>query len=205
MNHPALDLIRKRTSTNLFDASHELDEATISELVDYAVEAPSSMNFQNWRFIAVRSAERKQALLAQAYGPQKVADAAVTFIICGKLQPHLGLRAAWQPMLDSGRIAADAVDKMVADASASYADDAQHQRDEAVRSGALAAMTLMLAAEAMGLASGPMGGFDADGVSAEFGLSGGEVPVMLVTVGRPAAGNRPRKPRLGSDHVLMLV
>ena len=74
--------------------------------------------------------------------------------------------------------------------------DAQLQRDEAVRSASLAAMTLMLAAEGMGLASAPMGGFDAAGVASAFGLQADELPVMLVAVGRAAevAAPKPRRP-----------
>jgi nitroreductase len=69
------------------------------------------------------------------------------------------------------------------------------QRDEPVRSASLAAMTLMLAAQGMGLVSGSMSGFDADGVAREFQLDATQVPVILVTVGYPAAGNWPQKPR----------
>ena len=39
-----------------------------------------------------------------------------------------------------------------------------------------------------------MTGFDAEGVASTFGLAPEEVPVMLVTVGRAAAGNWPQKP-----------
>ena len=80
--------------------------------------------------------------------------------------------------------------------------NAQMARDEAVRSASLAAMTLMLAAESEGLASGPMIGFDAAAVSREFGLGPDEIPVMLLTVGYAAPGNWPRKPRFPASQIL---
>lgn len=43
----------------------------------------------------------------------------------------------------------------------------------------------MFAAEAMGLASSPMTGFDAEPVSEEFELAADEFPVMLLSVGLP--------------------
>lgn len=46
-----------------------------------------------------------------------------------------------------------------------YKDNCQLQRDEAIRSGSLAAMTLMLVAKGQGLVSTPMIGFDAAAVS----------------------------------------
>ncbi|WP_018313077.1 hypothetical protein [Cupriavidus sp. UYPR2.512] len=49
-----------------------------------------------------------------------------------------------------------------------YTENPTFQRDEAVRSGSLAAMTLMLAAQGKGLVSGPMIGFNAQQVSEAF-------------------------------------
>jgi nitroreductase len=63
-------------------------------------------------------------------------------------------------------------------------------------------MTLMIAAQAKGLATGPMIGFDPAGVKREFNIADRYVPVMLLTVGYPASGNWPRKPRLGVEEVL---
>lgn len=205
MTHPALDLIVQRTSINRFDSSHAIDDATIRELVRYASEAPSANNFQNWRFIAVRSPARKARLCDMAYGQKKVQEASVTFIVCGRLRPHLGLRAAMQPFLAAGHVDAAAVDAMVDRATRGYSDDPQMQRDEAIRSASLAAMTLMLAAQAMGLVSGPMIGFDPAQVHAGFGLGADEIPALLVTVGRPAPGNWPRKPRRPVVDVLDIV
>lgn len=205
MSHPALELIVQRTSINRFDPGHAIDDATIRELVRYATEAPSAYNFQNWRFIAVRSAERKAQLCGWAYGQKKVEEASVTFIVCGRLQPHLGLRDALQPFVTLGHVDAAVVGAMVQGATRSHGGNPQLQRDEAIRSASLAAMTMMHAAQAMGLVSGPMIGFDAEQVSQGFGLSADEIPVMLLTVGRPAPGNWPRKPRRPVSDVLAIV
>lgn len=205
MNHPALDLIRQRISANRFDPAFTLEEATIHELISYASEAPSAYNLQNWRFIAVRSPARKHALMALAYDQAKVVDAAVTFIVCGVLEPHRGIRAAMQPFHDDGHIDRDFLDEWVGEATATYQDEPAMQRDEAIRSASLAAMNLMLAAQAMGLASGPMIGFDAAGVSNDFELAPTEIPVMLVAVGRAVPGNWPRKRRRPVEQVLAVV
>lgn len=205
MTHPALDLILQRTSVNRFDPTATLDDTTIRELVRYAGEAPSAYNFQNWRFVAVRTPAERARLCEMAYGQKKVLEASVTFIVCGRLRPHLGLRDAMQPFVAAGHIEAKAVDAMVDSATRGYADDPRKQRDEAIRSASLAAMTLMIAAQAMGLVSGPMIGFDAAQVHAGFGLTADEIPALLVTVGRPAPGNWPRKPRRPASDVLAIV
>lgn len=194
--HTVASAIEGRVSTQLFDPTHELDEAHIAELVRLATLAPTAYHLQNWRFIAVRTTAAKVQLHALAWRQQKVLDAAVTYIVCGTLQAHTQLADRLAPVVRAGVFGHEVGDVWVAQATAAHSPDAQLQRDEAVRSASLAAMTLMLAAQGMGLASAPMGGFDAAGVASAFGLHQGELPVMLVAVGRAAvvAAPKPRRP-----------
>lgn len=85
---PALELIRPRISANKFDTTKTLSHPEIRELVEYATQAPSSTNIQHWRFIAVTKPADKERLKQAAFGQQKVADAAVTFIVLGDLRGH---------------------------------------------------------------------------------------------------------------------
>jgi nitroreductase len=196
------DLIKARTSASSYDASHQLSEAEIAELVELATQAPSAFNLQNWKFIAVRSAEAKARLLPLAFGQPKVVEAAVTFIICGTLEPHLTVSDALKPTLDAGIIDEAIYNGWVGAVQNMYSTNQTFQRDEAIRSGALAAMTMMLAAQGKGLVSCPMIGFDQTGVAAAFGLAETEVPVMMVTVGHPGPSNWPKKPRKQVKEVL---
>lgn len=199
------DVIKSRISANHYDTERTLSDHEIADLIDLATHAPSAFNLQNWRFIAVRSTEAKLRLLPLAYGQQKVVDSAVTFIVCGTLNPHETIPASLKPSLDAGIIDKGIYDMWVGAAQGMYADNPQLQRDEAIRSGSLAAMTLMLAAKGQGLDSTPMIGFDATAVAEAFDLSAIEIPVMLVTVGYPGATNWPQKPRKAVKDVLQLV
>jgi len=205
MSNVTLDLIKSRVSANCFDETATISDAEIAELIDYARQAPSSFNFQNWRFIAVRESSAKERLKAVAYGQPKVSQAAVTFIVIGLLNPQARLADALAPSLKEGILDQATVDTWVGMATGMYGGNAVLQRDEAIRSGSLAAMTLMLAAEAKGFVSGAMIGFDVAGVSKEFSLGVDEVPVMLLTVGRAAAGNWPRKPRFPISEILKVI
>lgn len=88
MSNPIKQAIESRVSTNYYDPSRQLSDEDITVLVNQATRAPSAYNLQNWKFIAVRSPEAKARLKAVSYGQQKVADASVTFIICGTLAAH---------------------------------------------------------------------------------------------------------------------
>lgn len=201
MQHPVLDGIDRRFSANLYDPDHRLADSEISRLIAYATRAPSAYNLQNWRFIAVRSAQAKARLRALAYDQPKVTEAAVTIIIIGLLPDAAVVSSRLSPMVESGAMNPSIAQRWEEGARSLYAHP-QTARDEAIRSGTLAAATLMAAAQAMGLATGPMVGFDPDGVRRAFGLVGDDVPVMLVTLGRAADGNWSQKPRRPTNEVL---
>ena len=205
MTNATLDLIKSRVSANSFDAAATLSDAEISELIDYARQAPSSFNFQNWRFIAIRDAASKDRLKAVAYGQPKVVEAAVTFIVIGLLNPQARLAESLAPSLKAAILEQGTADTWLGMANGMYGGNPALQRDEAIRSASLAAMTLMLAAEAKGLVSGPMIGFDPAGVAKEFALGVDEVPVMLLAVGGPGTGNWPRKPRFPVADILQII
>jgi nitroreductase len=86
-------------------------------------------------------------------------------------------------------------------ANSMYGSDPRLAREEAIRSGSLAAMTLMLAAGNRGYVSCPIG-FNPVQVMEVLSVSDHYVPVMMLTVGRPASGNNTRRPRLPVDEVL---
>jgi nitroreductase len=203
MPHPAIHLIERRVSANQFDPSHELTDAEIGELVRLATRAPTAYNLQNWRFIAARTSDAKARLRKLAYGQLRVSEAAVTFIICGQSPDHTTVAERLHPFVEAGHMSQNIASGWQENVRAQYAEP-RAARDEAIRSATLGAATLMYAAEGMNLASGLMGGFDADAVVREFGLAQNETPVMLLAVGRKAQGNWPQKPRRPLSEVLQI-
>lgn len=140
-----------------------------------------------------------------AYGQVKVSDAAVTFIVCGQWPDHTTLAERLRPFVEAGHMPLATASGWEESVRAKYTTNPQAARDEAIRSATLGAATLIHAAEAMGLVSGPMTGFDADAVVHEFSLAQGEVPVMLLPVGRASPGNWPPKPRRPLSEVLQIA
>jgi nitroreductase len=198
----ALAVIRERTSINHFDSNKQIGEAEIRDIVADATQAPSSYNIQHWRFVAVTDPEKKKQLQAAAYNQVKVGQASATIIVLGDLHGYEKLNKILAPLVKAGAITQDAANSTAQRAAAPYLNNPQFRRDEAIRSGALAGMTLMIAAQARGYATGPMIGFDPEQVKKGFGISDRYVPVMLITLGHAAPGNAPRKPRLSVDEVL---
>ena len=195
----ALEAIRTRSTTVLFDKDKTLTESEIKELAEYALGAPSSFNLQQTRLIAVTEPEAKQRLQAVAWNQPKVGDAAVTFIVLGNLKPLDKHPELIERAMNQNGMPEEVGAKLVNGARKYYGADDNRVHDEAIRSGSLAAMNLMLAAHAKGYGCGPMVGFEPDLVKKEFGIPEQYVIVMLISVGHRAPGNPPRKPRLSLD------
>lgn len=197
--------IASRISVNTFQPDRPLDDATVASLVDLATKAPSAYNLQNWRFVVARSPEAKARLQAAAYGQQKIVDASAAFLVCGTLEAHTQLASALAPSVQAGFMPPAMAEAWQSQAHRSHAGNGTLQRDEAVRSASLAGMTLMLAAQGMGLGSCAMSGFDAAQVSQALGLASTELPVLIVVVGHAEPGNWPQKPRKPVADVLTIV
>ncbi|MBA3589131.1 nitroreductase family protein [Methylibium sp.] len=205
MTHPIITAIEERRTTVLFDPSRDISDEQITELVHLATKAPTSFNLQNWRFIAVRTSDAKARLRAVAWDQAKITESSVTFIICGQMADEHTLPERLAPAVEAGIMPAQMVDGWEAGAGSLYNEQAWRQRDEAVRTATFGAATLIFAAHAMGLGSGPMIGFDPEAVAREFTLASDEIPVMLLSIGYGTPENWPQKPRRPLSQVLSFV
>ena len=197
--------IQNRLSTGHFCNDIPLNEEKIIELVEMASQAPSAFNMQNWRFIAVKSKNQKLKLKEAAFGQNQVEDAAVTFIVCGLLDGYKSLSKTLKPSVEQGIIDDKTANSWVKMAYQSHDNNPSIRRDEAICSASLASMTLMLAAEGMGLSTGPIGGFDPKLVADFFNLDEETLPVMLIAVGYPSQENWSRKIRKKHDEVFEII
>lgn len=192
------DVVTGRRSVKNYDPNHAVTDDELKALFAKVVLSPSSFNLQHWRFVVVRDGKQKAALRKVAFNQEQVATASAVIVVLGKLTAHE----------DAARILGDAPqkvrDNMVPMIHGFYAEKVAAQRDEAIRSASLAAMTLMYAAYDMGYATGPMIGFDPQGVAEVIGLDQHHVPVMLVVLGKQIGDLRPRSSRLPLSHVVKL-
>jgi 3-hydroxypropanoate dehydrogenase len=147
------------------------------------------MNAQPLRVVAVRTADAKARLLPHmAEGNRaKTESAPVTLVLGYDVDFHEQFPTTFPHLPDAKDRFPD--------------ENVRHGigRDNAF----LQIGYLILAVRAAGLAAGPMGGFDRDGVDAEFFADGRTKSVLVVNVGNP--GENPwmdRLPRLSYDAVV---
>ena len=158
------EALEKRRSIKWFDKNHQISDDELHALLQPVLLAPTSFNLQHWRFVCVRDPQIQEQLCAASYGQRQVADCSVTIVIAAKLEAHEDARRVWD---GAPPRVVDSMSKMIENL---YGEDATLQRDEAVRSGGIASMALMLVATELGYDTCPLIGFDAAEVANILGI-----------------------------------
>jgi len=174
--------IRARRAMKSF-VEQPLDDATLRHLFELVRLTPSSFNLQNTRFVIVRDKARRAALRAAAYGQRHVEECGAVIVVAGKLMAHEDIERVQQHVPDPAIRA-----RIVKSVRGYYESNPQLRRDEAIRSGSLSSMTLLLVAQSMGLVTCPMIGFDPKKVAEIVRLPDDHVTVMLIVLGKPGPG-----------------
>jgi nitroreductase len=190
--------IELRRSVKAYDTEHRMSEAEIERLMSLAVLSPTAFNIQNWRFVLVRDPALRRQIRAAAWDQAQVTDASLLVVLTADLrawakEPARYWRNAPQPVQDY----------LIPAIGQYYEGREQVQRDEAMRSCGIAAMTLMLAAQEMGYASNPMDGFDFDAVGKLINLPPDHAIAMFVSIGKGIKEAMPRGGQLALDEVVI--
>ncbi|ABE49404.1 nitroreductase family protein [Methylobacillus flagellatus] len=193
-----IEAIESRRSIKAYDPSHTMSEAEIEQLMSLAILSPTAFNIQNWRFVLVQDPELRKQVRAVSWDQAQVTDASLLIVLTADLkawekEPRRYWRNAEQSVQD---YLVNAIDNY-------YRGKEQVQRDEGMRSCGMAAMTLMLAAKALGYDSCPMDGFDFDAVAKLLNLPADHTPVMFVAIGKGTQPPRPRGGQLPLNEVVI--
>ncbi|MFT6394557.1 MAG: nitroreductase [Methylophilaceae bacterium] len=192
------EAIVKRRSIKAFDPAHEMSDKEISKLLALGMLSPTAFNIQHWRFVVVTDPVLRQQIRAASWNQAQVEDASLLIVLTVDLK-------AWEKdparyWVNAPQAAQDIMIPMIGNF---YNKKDQVQRDEGMRSGGMAAMTLMLAAKEMGYDSCPMDGFDFDVVGKLINLPEDHTPVMFVVIGKALEEARARGGQLDMDDVVI--
>ena len=191
------ETIEARRSVKHYDPDHVMPEEDLAELIRLTKLAPSSFNMQNYRILVVRDAEVRQQIRAAAWDQPQVTDASVLFILCADLTAHQENPSTY--WAHAPQEVQDILGPMI---QPFYEGKDTLIRDEAMRSSALAGMTLMLAAKDMGYDSCPMIGFDGEKVAELINLPQHYALSFMPPVGKQAQPGWERGDRLPDDRVV---
>ena len=184
MTEADLNLIFLEARTHSVWLDRPVDDSVLRRLYEIARMGPTSANSQPMRVIFLKSREAKERLrpALSASNVEKTMTAPVTAIVAHDLEFYEKLPKL-MPHVDAKSWFASAPDAKKAHA--------------AFQSGTLQGAYLMIAARALGLDCGPMGGFDNAKVDAEFLAGSTWRSNFLLNLGHgDAAELFPRNPRL---------
>jgi 3-hydroxypropanoate dehydrogenase len=169
-----------------------VSDDTLRQLHELMKWGPTSFNCQPARLLFLRSAEAKARLKPAliASNAEKTMAAPVVVIVAMDMQFFEHLPQQFPAM----------------DAKSFFVGNAALAEATAFRNSSLQGAYLMVAARMLGLDCGPMSGFDAAKVNAEFFADGRFKANFLVNLGYgDASGNYPRGPRLTFDEAVRLL
>jgi 3-hydroxypropanoate dehydrogenase len=182
-------LFREARTANSFSDEPVTDEQ-VEAIYDLVKYGPTAMNNQPLRIVLVRDQEPRERLLKHMSegNREKTASAPLVAILAADTDFHDNLVRTFPHFAGARDV---------------YADD--RAREEAARFNAtLQIGYFLLGVRAAGLAAGPMGGFDAEGLEEEFFEGTHLKALLVVNLGKP--GDNPwydRLPRLSHDEVVI--
>ena len=185
-------LFRSARTANAFTDEPVTDEQ-VRAIHDLVKWGPTAMNIQPLRVVLVRTPDARARLVELMSGNNRpeTSIAPLTLILAADVDCHDELHRVFPHATD----ARDRLD----------ADEPGRER-MATFNALLQAAYLLVGIRAAGLAAGPMTGFDAAAVDAEFFPDGRHRSLVVVNVGHPAPDAfRDRLPRLEYEDVVTAV
>lgn len=176
-----VETILERRATNHFKPD-PVPEEYLNAILKLGSQAPSGYNLQPWRFIVVRDPINKRRLQKAAYDQPKIGEAPVVIIFIGMKEESLvHAKEILMQGVERGLGSADKVDK-IADGAIGFISTLNGEV-WVNRHVMIAFTTIMLAAEAYGLDTAPMEGFDEAAVKKAFDIPSNAKVVALLALG----------------------
>ncbi len=194
-----LEAIHTRRAIKAFDPSHRLTDDEETQLLEAAIQAPTSFNIQHWRFVILRDPALRAKIRTEFGNDQtQMTDASLLVLFTADAK-------AWAKEPERyWKLAPKEVSDLLVNWMGPFHEGRDWlQRDEAQRSIGMAMQTLMLAATAMGYQSCPMIGFDIDAVAKLINLPDDHVMGPMVAIGKGTKDAWPKPGQLSLDEVVV--
>ncbi|MDB9529525.1 nitroreductase family protein [Oscillatoria sp. CS-180] len=165
--------IEERRSIKTFK-DEPIPSDILRRLVELTVAAPSSYNLQDWRIVLVQSKEQKQTLAEAAFGQQQVLEAPVTFVFAARAtawRDESLMEQIYQTALEREAWPPKTVDYFREAIPQFQENLGPKTREYAVKDAMIAATHTALAAQAMGLSTCYMNGWQEDKVKEVIGAA----------------------------------
>ncbi|MFE4894247.1 nitroreductase family protein [Peribacillus butanolivorans] len=180
-----ITIAKERRSVRQYDAEYVMTEEEIREILDIAIQAPSSSNLQPWRFLVIQDKQTQQELLPIAHNQQQIVDASAVIAVLADIEGYKNAERIYGELVNKGIMKNEIKEPYVASIMHNYGNfSAEKALSVAMIDGGLVSMQIMLAAKAKGYDTVPMGGFDENKFVDAFNVPEKFKPVMLISIGK---------------------
>jgi nitroreductase len=166
----------------------------MTQILEEATLAPSSVNMQPWRFLVIDSEEGKATLAPLAkFNQVQVETSSAVIAVFGDMNAVDQLENIYDTAVAKGLMPQEVRDRQVPAIQGMYSSiSANDLKDSILIDSGLVSMQLMLVARAHGYDTNPIGGYEKDQIAEAFGLEKERyVPVMLLSIGKAVDAGYP--------------
>lgn len=184
-----MKIMKGRRSIRNYDPTVKISKEEMTDILEEATTAPSSVNAQPWRFLIIDSPEGKEKLAPLAkFNQTQVNTSSAVIAVFADMNNADYLEDIYSKAVELGYMPQEVKDRQMKALMAHFEQlPAQVNRETILIDAGLVSMQLMLTARAHGYDTNPIGGYDKEKIAETFGLDKERyVPVMLLSIGKAA-------------------
>jgi len=189
-----MEIVKGRRSIRNYDTDVKISKEEMTQILEEATFAPSSVNMQPWRFLVIDSEEGKATLAPLAkFNQVQVETSSAVIAVFGDMNAVDQLENIYDTAVAKGLMPQEVRDRQVPAIQGMYSSvSANDLKDSILIDSGLVSMQLMLVARAHGYDTNPIGGYEKDQIAEAFGLEKERyVPVMLLSIGKAVDAGYP--------------
>jgi len=189
-----MEIVKGRRSIRNYDTNVKISKEEMTQILEEATLAPSSVNMQPWRFLVIDSEEGKATLAPLAkFNQVQVETSSAVIAVFGDMKAIDQLENIYDTAVEKGLMPQEVRDRQVPAIQGMYENvPASALKDSILIDSGLVSMQLMLVARAHGYDTNPIGGYEKDQIAEAFGMEKDRyVPVMLLSIGKAVDAGYP--------------
>lgn len=188
----AFETISDRRSIRRF-TDEPIGQDEITKILEAGRLAPSGSNAQPWKFLVIRSQEKKQQIADVCYGQKFIAKAPMVMVLLGCNNAYRKRLRRTKELVQTGAVEARA-DKRFAEGYKEHVVNDKNSTQTIISNCVIAGQNMILAAQEMGIGSCWVMLMEFEKLHNLLGLTESLFPVAVIPMGHPAQEpkSRPR-------------
>lgn len=187
VNNSASKVMQERCSIRKYDASVKISKEEMTQILQDAMTAPSSLNLQPWRFVVVDSKEGKELIKPyMMFNEQQWETSSAIIAIFGDIENMSETERIYSSAVEHKVMSQEMKEKMV-EMINSYRPMFDRERlvNSVMFDCGLVAMQIMLSAKNYGYDTNAIGGYMKKELTEALGLDEKRyLPVLLLSIGK---------------------